>query len=76
MALASIHRRDEGLIGWLNPDHGIAAEDESLLEKTGEKQAGPVYGGRKPHLLSCSREITGDDSSRCLNRGKHQMNDG
>jgi hypothetical protein len=54
MALASIHRRDEGLIDWLNPDHGIAAEGESLLEKTGEKQAGRVYGGRKPHLLSCS----------------------
>jgi hypothetical protein len=65
---------DDGLIGWAGTDYGIAAERASLLEKTREKQAGPVYGGRKPHLWSGSREIIGDYSSRYLYRGKHQMN--
>jgi hypothetical protein len=39
---------DEGLAGWAEP---ITASRASLLEKTGEKQARPVYGGRKTSPL-------------------------
>jgi hypothetical protein len=65
---------DEDLISWAEPITA-SPRSASLLEKTKEKQAGPVYGGRKPHLWSCSHEITEITHLRYLNRGKRQMND-